>query len=136
MSAQRNWTLEEAQAALPRIRELLEVLKRAANLATRVRSNGHARLDSDGETFATGRLGTEDAGEAITAVDIQPALEELERSGIVLRDPARGLVDFPSMHLGRTVHLCWQLGEDEVGWWHRPEDGFAGRRPLPLPTEW
>ena len=45
--------------------------------------------------------------------DIQPVLDELERSGIILRDPARGLIDFPAMHLGRVVHLCWQLGEDD-----------------------
>ena len=31
--------------------------------------------------------------------------------------------------------LCWQLGEDEIAWWHRVDDGFAGRRPLPLTTE-
>jgi hypothetical protein len=28
--------------------------------------------------------------------------------------------------------LCWQLGEDEVAYWHSIEDGFAGRKPLPI----
>ena len=31
---------------------------------------------------------------------------------------------------GRTVLLCWKLGEKEIGFWHTPEDGFAGRKPL------
>jgi hypothetical protein len=34
------------------------------------------------------------------------------------------------------VQLCWQLGEDDLGWWHFPDEGFAGRHPLPLPDSW
>jgi hypothetical protein len=26
--------------------------------------------------------------------------------------------------------LCWLENEDTIGWWHLPEHGFAGRRPL------
>ncbi len=66
---------------------------------------------------------------------MKEALAELERQGIVLRDADRGLIDFTALHLGKEVLLCWQLGEDELAWWHFPEDGFAGRRPLPLPPE-
>jgi hypothetical protein len=67
--------------------------------------------------------------------DVKEALAELEEQGIVLRDPDRGLIDFRALHSGREVLLCWQLGEEGLGWWHLPEDGFAGRRPLPLPPE-
>jgi hypothetical protein len=73
--------------------------------------------------------------EPAVAFDVKEALAELDRQGIVLRDPDRGLIDFTAMHLGKEVLLCWQLGEDELAWWHLPEDGFAGRRPLPLPPE-
>ena len=48
----------------------------------------------------------------------------------VLRDVDRGLVDFPSFRDGEEVLLCWQLGEDEIGWWHTLDGGFAGRQPL------
>jgi hypothetical protein len=74
--------------------------------------------------------------DALGTGGIQPILEGLEELGIVLRDPARGLIDFPATHLGRQVHLCWQLGEDDLGWWHFPDEGFAGRHPLPLPDFW
>jgi hypothetical protein len=29
-----------------------------------------------------------------------------------------------------VVFLCWQLGEPNVNFWHRIEEGFAGRKPL------
>ena len=49
---------------------------------------------------------------------------------IVLRDADRGLVDFPSIRDGEEVYLCWQAGEPRVAWWHDPDAGFPGRRPL------
>jgi hypothetical protein len=30
----------------------------------------------------------------------------------------------------REVFLCWELGEDEVGFWHELDAGYGGRRPL------
>jgi hypothetical protein len=84
-----------------------------------------------------GANGEGSAGEVDPPVsfDVKEALAELEEQGIVLRDPDRGLIDFRTLHLGREVLLCWQLGEEGLEWWHLPEDGFAGRRPLPLPPE-
>ena len=49
---------------------------------------------------------------------------------IVLRDPESGLLDFPSRREGRLVYLCWRLEEDRVGFWHGPDSGFSGRRPI------
>ena len=43
-----------------------------------------------------------------------------------------GLVDFPAVHRGREILLCWELGEEEVAFWHGADEGFAGRKPLPL----
>jgi hypothetical protein len=147
VSTPRYWTVDEARAALPRMRELLGALQRMASLATRVRSNGHAVMGgtpSPQHPSVTGSISGSASGSASSGSasfssspgGIQPVLEELEELGIVLRDPSRGLIDFPAMHLGRVVHLCWQLGEDDLDWWHFPDDGFAGRQPLPLPFEW
>jgi hypothetical protein len=56
---------------------------------------------------------------------------EISELGIQLKDPARGLIDFPSLRDGRVVLLCWQLGEGEtIQWWHDTEAGFAGRKPI------
>jgi hypothetical protein len=49
-----------------------------------------------------------------------------------VKDIDEGLIDFPALSGGETVLLCWRLGEDEIRYWHSVEDGFAGRRELPL----
>jgi hypothetical protein len=128
-----GWTVDEARAYLPRLRQLLEVVRRAAVVSARARSNGHR--DATGAPASHRSPDAEGTGE-LRGLGPEEALAEIEGRGIVLRDLERGLVDFPSRHPGgREVLLCWQLGEPDLEWWHLPEDGFAGRRPLPLPPE-
>jgi hypothetical protein len=122
----KTFTISEARAALPQLRELLVVLReeRASlvklhpliNLArARVEQNGGSPYGelylSHAFTFAT-------------------TLDEVEQTGAIIKDFTAGLVDFPHEYEGRIVYLCWKLGEDDLGWWHEKEDGFAGRQPI------
>jgi len=67
---------------------------------------------------------------------LQGVVDLLAVDGIVLRDLARGLIDFPATSPGgRDYWLCRVNGEERVEWWHWPEDGFAGRRPLTEPPQ-
>ena len=59
-------------------------------------------------------------------------VDEINGHGAEVKDLDSGLIDFPALRHGETVLLCWRLGEAEIAWWHRVEDGFAGRRPLPF----
>jgi hypothetical protein len=69
-------------------------------------------------------------------IDVESAVVELDEKGIVLRDPETGLVDFPAVTDKGVVYLlCWKRDEDDLGWWHFAEEGFAGRRPLPVPPD-
>ena len=63
--------------------------------------------------------------------ELDAVVQEIEASGVHLKDVQLGLVDFPAEIDGEIVYLCWQFGEPEIAFWHRVEDGFAGRRPLP-----
>jgi hypothetical protein len=63
-------------------------------------------------------------------VELSRAVGELEAVDVVLRDIDRGLIDFPALRDGEEVYLCWLLDEDRIGFWHEPDAGFAGRRPL------
>jgi hypothetical protein len=61
-------------------------------------------------------------------VDIVRGLEE---RGILVKGIDDGLVDFPHIRKnGEEVYLCWQMGENDIMAWHRPDEGFAGRKSL------
>jgi hypothetical protein len=51
--------------------------------------------------------------------------------GLDLKGIAPLLLDFPARLDGDSVLLCWLEGERELRWYHKPEYGFAGRRPIP-----
>ncbi|MBW3554453.1 MAG: DUF2203 domain-containing protein [Gemmatimonadetes bacterium] len=55
---------------------------------------------------------------------------ELQELGCHFKGFPDGLVDWYSLYAGRPVFLCWKLGEEEIGWWHQVDAGFAGRQPI------
>jgi hypothetical protein len=122
------FTVEEANALLPSVRQLLQRLQRFRRRLSAYRQEARQAAEQadqggggipDGLVYA--RLLTNFAGE----------MSDLESMGVQLKDFERGLVDFPSMRDGRVVLLCWQLDEgDELEWWHDMDAGFAGRTPL------
>jgi hypothetical protein len=61
---------------------------------------------------------------------LQEDVARIEQTGCVIKDLDTGLVDFPSMVADEQVYLCWKLGEERIGYWHRMDEGFAGRKPL------
>ena len=61
---------------------------------------------------------------------IREALESIEATGCVVKDLDTGLLDFPARIGGEDVFLCWRLGEDRIRFYHRQDEGFAGRKPL------
>jgi hypothetical protein len=131
----RHFTPEEANAELAHVRPLVEelvatrqehaaALERQEELEHKIRGNG-------------GGIPPAELASATAEVDgvarrLARLVDEIGRQGAQVKDLDTGLVDFPALHHGETVLLCWQLGEDEIAWWHREEDGFAGRRPLPF----
>ena len=62
--------------------------------------------------------------------ELQGGVEALSEREIVLRDLDRGLVDFPAIRDGREVYLCWIEGEQDIGFWHELDAGYAGRQEL------
>lgn len=125
MIHERHFTLEEANALLARVEPMLQTLRRARDQLTDAES--HEALAGAAPGNGGGSPGR-DVGEAFLAV--RSLLGELEELGIVLRDIDRGLIDFPAIHDGREIYLCWQLDEDEISFWHELESGFGGRQPL------
>jgi len=131
----RHFTPAEANAELEHVRPLVEqlvttrqehatTLERQEELEQKIRGNG-------------GGIPPAELAQATAEVDavarrLARLVDEITAHGAQVKDLDSGLIDFPALHHGETVLLCWQLGEDEIAWWHRVDDGFAGRRPLPL----
>ena len=55
-------------------------------------------------------------------------VHRVQDEGIHIKDLNTGLMDFPCLHEGREVYLCWMFGEMRVEYWHDIEAGFAGRQ--------
>jgi len=121
----RHYTLAEASALLPRVAELLVRMRAARDrLGDRDARAALAAAGGANGGGAPGRVVSEGF------LELRESMLELRELDVVLRDLDRGLVDFPSLREGREVYLCWEEGEEEIGFWHEPEAGFGGRRPL------
>jgi hypothetical protein len=122
----KHYTLAEARALLPRVRKWLDQL---AALRTELQS----LEDEVGKLMAPGC----DVGGSVVnrfmrkLLDLRELLIEFHERDIQIKDVQRGLVDFPAIIDGREVFLCWEKAEDDIGFWHDLETGFAGREPLP-----
>ena len=64
------------------------------------------------------------------AETLKTALKRVLETGCLIKDLDIGLVDFPSVIDNEDVYLCWKLGEDRIRYYHRQDEGFAGRKPL------
>ena len=125
MNHTRHYTVAEANAALGWVQERIDRLR-----AAREGLGDEEARAALGEA-APGNGGGQ-PGRVVSAafLELRDALYELQAVEVVLRDLERGLVDFPSIRDGQEVYLCWEEGEREIGWWHDPESGYAGRQPL------
>jgi hypothetical protein len=122
---ERHYTVEQAEAARPWVAERLERIRDALE---EVRSPAARTALEEMDATVGGSWPGHEVAQAV--LSLFSAAEQLEAMDIVLRDADRGLVDFPSFRDGEEIYLCWEAGEPRVAWWHEPDAGFAGRRPL------
>jgi hypothetical protein len=127
----RDWTFEEATAELPRVRRIVQ---RIRELVATARERAAHPGGTNGVKPSSNGHGSR--ARADVEHELRTLVEELTAEGIVVRDPGRGLIDFPARSAsGRQYLLCWLDGEDAIEWWHWPEAGFAGRTPLDAPPD-
>ena len=133
--AERHFTPEEANALLEQVRPVAESLvahRRTFTVAAARRARLTQRISGNGGDFDPQEPSELDEQLQREAEAVAHAVDELQALGVLVKDLDRGLVDFPALRDGEEVLLCWQVGEGEVAYWHGLEEGFAGRKPLPL----
>jgi hypothetical protein len=117
------FTVAEARAELARLRpvldELVVVRADAAELTV--------SLTPGGRPTTLGGLPEFKAAQA----RLDELMTMVQQTGAELKGFAPLLVDFPAEFDGVPVLLCWLESDPELGWYHRTDLGFAGRRPLP-----
>ena len=129
----RHFTPDEANAELEHVRPLVAdmVEHRRAHVAALARQEElEARIRGNGGGIPPAVLADAAAEVEREARSLARVVDAINEHGAQVKDLDEGLIDFPALHEGETVLLCWKHGEDEIRYWHRVDDGFAGRRPV------
>src|SRR5580692_6255932 len=130
----RYFTLAQAERLLPDVeRSLRDALFHKAeaqkanqeleHTSERIRTSGGARVDPGRHLASRARRDT-------SAAALTEALEQIERTGALVKDLDIGLIDFLARFQNRDVCLCWKLGETGIHFWHGLEEGFRGRKAI------
>jgi hypothetical protein len=132
--ADRTFTLAEAQSLLPVLESLIRTAIEGKNLIESVDTEFQAiahRVFLNGGTFLNiVHLARRKAEREKTIQRVKDAIAEIDSIGVQVKDLDIGLLDFPCEVEGRTVLLCWKLGEKTITHWHGVSEGYAGRKPI------
>lgn len=135
MAEQKIHTLEEANAKIPTLRQILErQLSRRAIIQEKLTALGDL-VEEIPDDFAVRQGDSELVRElkadlAERVAEYRRGWDAVEELGAVVKDPRIGLVDFYGRVDGKVVWLCWRYGENEVAHYHALDSGFAGRKPI------
>jgi hypothetical protein len=130
----RTYTVEEANAELPRVKQIVAQIAQLSALLPELEDQARiAEYESKREgATADARERYQQARDAASGAEHErlKAIVTLNGLGIHLKGALEGLIDFPAMRDGEPIELCWKLGEEKVEHWHRVGEGYAGRKRL------
>jgi len=131
---ERRFTLAEAQELLDtelraQAERMVEARARSRDLESRWRRLVIA-IGSNGGNME--RPEVRELRETVESshAELNEIVARFTAQGVQVKDMDRGLIDFPADVDGQDALLCWHVGEPRIAFWHSPDDGFAGRRPL------
>ena len=130
----RTFTLDEAQCLLPVLESLLLTAINAKQIIeeadAELQALHHRIFLSGGMFLDIVPLARRRAERAKAEQQAKDALAEIDSIGVQVKDLSIGLLDFPCEVEGKTILLCWKLGEPAITHWHGLQEGFAGRKPI------
>jgi hypothetical protein len=123
---EKHFTVAEANAMLPELRELLLAIRQARehlvveweNAAPVLRAAPHNGGGAEASRYVAELL------------RLNRLLRQVLERGVLVKDIERGLVDFPHLRGEEEVLLCWELSEESVAYWHDLQSGYRGRQPV------
>lgn len=128
----KYYTPQEANKALPEVKRKFSLILSVRDQIVQMQEGLQRMIDSNAKLD----LYMEEKQKLNMAVsNLYKAIEDIESMGIMIKSVDEGLLDFPSIRFNEEVWLCWKAGEDEVKFWHGKDEGFTGRKPLPISDE-
>jgi hypothetical protein len=126
------FTIKSANEMLPTIIEKFQKIRQEKNEVEKMEQKLHVNLSgtSNLDDYVTLK---QNLNASVTR--FYTSIEELEKTGVVLKGLEEGLLDFPSKKFDDEIWLCWKEGETEIKFWHEKDVGFNGRKPIGVNKE-
>ena len=126
------FTIKSANEMLPTIIEKFQKIKQEKNEVEKMEQKLQMSLSgtSNLDDYVTLK---QNLNASVTR--FYSSIEELEKTGVVLKGLEEGLLDFPSKKFDDEIWLCWKEGETEIKFWHEKDVGFNGRKPIDVNIE-
>ncbi|ACO04510.1 MAG TPA: DUF2203 domain-containing protein [Persephonella sp.] len=128
----KYFSLHEANSILPQIKLLVDEIKDKRDKLYNVIESYEEEIENQNDELEIMYLKTE-----ITMMndEINELIDIIESFGAYVKGLDPFLVDFPSEYNGEQIYLCWQEGEEQIEYWHKASEGFAGRKHISLLSE-
>jgi len=126
----RILSLEEANHMLPLLRGIVRdvmgtwsaIIQKRTELEIIEKTHRHTR-----ETGVEERI-QELKAELNQLIDrINGYIREVEELGCFVEEFKRGVINFPSLYLGRKIFLCWTPDDSELRFWHELDESYNER---------
>ncbi|NBD23325.1 DUF2203 domain-containing protein [Paenibacillus glycinis] len=132
-----TFTLEEANAMLPELQEDLFKLQLLTQQFEMKFELLHQLTKKHREGTLPADNGTDDPFFELESqlefmrMEVELAVGNFERKGVLLKMINPGLIDFPSVLNGEEILICWKQGEEQAAYYHGYDDGYKGRKRYP-----
>ena len=125
----RYFSLNEAQNIVP---EISVKVRRLINVSKAIKLINNIEINYEDELqFISNEVNSRKHTHKLY-YEFYELFEDLLNYGAIVKDLNFGLVDIYSLHQGREICLCWQLGENEIKYWHECDSGYDERKPIEL----
>jgi hypothetical protein len=122
------FTVDKANTILPKVKKRFDEILCCKNNVMDIQEELQNLSDSN-SSFEKFIKKKQELNHAVTS--LYNMIQELEDMGVMIKSVDEGLLDFPSIRYDEEIWLCWKFGENQIKFWHRKEEGFMGRKPIP-----
>ena len=126
------FTVKSANEILPIIIKKYEQAKKQKDLIIKTEQELTHSMSTENSLIDYAKL-KQKLNSAVTK--FYQSLEDLENTGVVVKQLDQGLLDFPAKRFDQEIWLCWKEGETEIKFWHEKDSGFMGRKPISVSNE-